>query len=360
MANEYKEFLRNFSDSYILVRTTSSEVLRPFYVRVQGERGLPDETVSGFLLHEASGKDKKTGKYVSHVGHDFKWSYLSNYTVCAPPESMGVNLPECAAYLNFVPRRQFCKGWASKMFTVYVLGGGLAQRPGSDVSFDSYPDVTFFALTDPKNFVDFPQALKEIENGDRVSTAFSRNFAVGWSKGVSLPILYHRGQAKGLFLDSKTIEVSEECMKFKDLFNIKYNVALKPTDAKAEKPAFGQASIQDDVPRPPQEWQMAQWPIADDIINEVAPPRPGRNIALEVEQERREAEQAFRAANPTQVYEDEFTRLLGAARDDRHQRARVAARTGAGRPFNRRPWPGLGGPPQDWARGGGAGDNGNG
>lgn len=234
MANEYTEFLRNFRNSYIVVQTESSEVWRPFFVREMPERGDADKTVIGYLLHEPTSKEKREGINVSYKESSLLWKNIQGKFNIVTPESCSVNLQDVCVYLHYVPRRQFVKGWQPQTFRHTALWGGNSIRPIGASRFDTIMEASYFALANGKNYLSPREVIKQIEAGDRISCAFSRNFALGWQKGVYKPALYHRGQMKGVFAGQDTFEVLEDCMKFKDLFKKNWGFELKQTDAKDE------------------------------------------------------------------------------------------------------------------------------
>lgn len=227
MANLYEEFLRTFSESYILIKTETSDLWRPFYIKRQDTQS--DRTVIGILLYE--GKNNCTiGK--AHVVPYTRIEMPEQRQIIAP-QSTGVNLRNLAAYITLVPKQQYNKGWSPKSFSVSLLSGGvdISGFMSPSVSYDLYPEISYNCLLN-NMFTPLDSALSLLDNGDKLSCCITRNLAVGWSNGVSKPVLYHRGKIKGIALAYRSWSVVPEMMKFKETFSKAWGHSLKEHEIK--------------------------------------------------------------------------------------------------------------------------------
>lgn len=241
MANNYTEFLRNFMESYILIKTETAEVFRPFYVLRQEGDANSDPLVQGIVLHESSKALKDKGFAVAATKKSFRFSVINKDFQVIAPESTGVNCSKLACYITYIPSRQFNKGWHPGGFHTTLLHGhgagpidfSLDQFITPPIEFDQHPEITYNCLL-PRPFPSMNEALNYLNNGEGISHCITRNLALGWVKGIKDIILYHRGIQKGIQIEKNKFSVSQDLLKLKDQFKKNWGFELVFTEAKSE------------------------------------------------------------------------------------------------------------------------------
>lgn len=119
------------------------------------------------------------------------------------PESCFVNTGYQAVYLSRLTQRQYKKGIKLSQFKKEYTNMDIYERIGDDFRPEDY----IRGLLNPE-YPTLEEALKNLERGRCISSAFSRHFCVGVDEKVISPLLFYRGIVCGTIKDG-AIELNE-------------------------------------------------------------------------------------------------------------------------------------------------------
>lgn len=175
MANENAEWFGHYHGCLGRFPLPKSGLMRPFMV---GDSN--DEIRSSCIITTISKKGNMKNLLV-------KTEELRNKAELFSPECKMVNGSKAAGYYSFEPARQFNKG--IKNFAVLWFNGGerIAQ----------HPDYVELGWAWPKEYPPFGACLHSVLNGDRISSAFDKYWAIGAYTGFDNPLIYYKGDILG-------------------------------------------------------------------------------------------------------------------------------------------------------------------
>lgn len=298
MANELKEWLSGFKNSYIGVMLASTKATRPVHISE---------------VQPLVGKNIVTGKIITNGLKTKEWSSpfdeLLKTFIWVPPTQSMLNLDGVACWLGFSARRNTLKGWSTRHLNVRFLNGDIPGREQVSVGFDDDLEIPYQVFSgDGFKFPSFQDALKSLDEGHRLSCAIAAKLAIGNKKGVKQPLVYFEDKIIGIVESTDKVKLEAPFMRYKELFYKRWNVNCAELPEVKQEGVYIDAA---DAPRPPPPlpgaprlqrdalqnayWTVANTGFAADQIHIGRPPIlnfldfPGREREVEEENRRNQA-----------------------------------------------------------------------
>lgn len=199
MADENAEWARHYHSCWGLRPALVGT--KPTPVQFQGS---VDRNVGRyFFINEATGlMDRK----------DEKFDELRTWTWFTP-ESRFLNTPLYATYFDHNSHSATCKGLNHVLGRMsHLLGGTDALATFKNGPFSGETILGRY-WADP--FPSFDEALSLVNDGERISCAFHRQWAIGAQLGVELPVIYNRRRVIGI-VAGMTIELENDFKPYRD------------------------------------------------------------------------------------------------------------------------------------------------
>lgn len=227
MADEVREFVRNYEQCYISVKTVKTGVKRPFVPMQVG----PDGGVKGYLV----------SRNLTEKIAEFPLAYLQENSVPIVP-SIGyynvsiTGMRDFCLYVDVSPARQYrkaldCAGGnrveavpnASPLFNEQLM----AIPAGRQMTVRSKLLAYCLAADPSRKFLSFRDATNKVASGEVHSAAVSRFVALALFPNYRVPIILFKNQISG-FVDGNIVAGNENLMPLKDFFDKRWNITLRP------------------------------------------------------------------------------------------------------------------------------------
>lgn len=227
MADETREFVRNFELCFLTVKTQKYGNRRPFVP--QAASG--PKTIQGYLVT----------KGLKETMTDYPLEYLQEEAEPIVPSigyynvSLTEHLRPTAFYVDLAPTRQYRKALdCSGQVSVNIVGNGsvlatssLAALPASRIMSVKSKLLAYSLSVSPgRNFVPFREAVARVESGEAHSLAVSRFLAVALFPHYSIPLILFKNNVAGL-VDGNIVAGNDQLLPLKDFFEKKWNITLR-------------------------------------------------------------------------------------------------------------------------------------
>lgn len=226
MADEKREFVRNYELCYLTVTTPKTGVCRPFVPLNINSSG----DISGVLLTKSL-QEKVTS---------FSYDYLCEKASPLVPSAGYYNVEiegvrPMAMYVDLLPARQYRKALDSQGgVRVDVVPNAsptlikeLDDLPKGNILYLKSKLLAFSLAKNPgRNFLSFRDAVRRVESGEYHSAAVSRFVAVALFSNFRCPIILFKNNIAGV-VDGNTVAGNEQLLPLKDFFEKRWNISLK-------------------------------------------------------------------------------------------------------------------------------------
>lgn len=229
MADELREYVRNYEQCFVAIETPKTGAKRAFVpIGVGDEKG----TVSGLLIT----------KNLSEKRINFSLEYLHKQAKPIIP-SMGYynvsaeNMRHTCAYVDLPPARQYRKaldGSGTSTVTLVRNGSPMAEKEWaanfSHSSSMGLSDVSkllanSLAKNPARDFPSFREALYRVESGEAHAVAISRFICLTLYANCRLPVILYKNTMAGL-IDGNRVGVGELLYPLRDFFYKRWNINL--------------------------------------------------------------------------------------------------------------------------------------
>lgn len=228
MANELKEWLSGFKNSYIGVTLASTKAVRPVFISE---------------VQPLVNKNIVVGKIITNGLKTKDWSLnfeeLLKTFIWVPPTQSMLNLDGVACWLGFSSKRNTLKGWSVRHINLRLLNGDVVDyRTQVNCPFDDDLEIPYQVFSgDGFKFLSFQEALKSLDEGHRLSCAIAPRLALGNKKGIKPPLVYFEDKIIGVVEGRELVKLEAPFMRYKELFYKRWSVTC------AELPEIKQEAI---------------------------------------------------------------------------------------------------------------------
>ena len=223
MADEMLEFAKAYEYCFFKVPIKTSEGFRSFVLT-----GIDRATqmVKGRLITRTLSEKPQTYEYSEFRRTADPIIPTAGYVLC------NLDRPS-AVFLSIEPLRQYRKA-------LYFDQGGIAYVPNGSLAanahltalrsgeFDTILKAYSHQLAIGKPpFLPIRGAVDLVESGEAHSCPISRFFAVSLTRGIKVPVLWHKNSKEGVFI-GKQLYVTNKILPFKEFFLKKWDMMVRP------------------------------------------------------------------------------------------------------------------------------------
>lgn len=228
MADEYKEYLRNYELCFIAITTLKTKARRAFVPC----GGSGNRSVEGVLITKGLAERSTLLSYDYLLEHGTPIiPAMGYYNIDVP------GMRPTAVFVSVPPARQYRKALdGGSVASVHLVHNGsplfaaewnnnFVHKTSWSLSAASRLLAYQLALKSERTFGSYAEALRKVESGEVHAMAISKFFTITLFNNCRLPCLLYRNTLAGL-IKGNVIGVNDTVYPLKDFFSKKWNVDL--------------------------------------------------------------------------------------------------------------------------------------